>query len=112
MINNNRINLIPLLWHKIQILHDGIIVDEIIFAKSAPDIVFATLVSTEYGGPGEDSVEGGPGNDQLIGKGENDSLFGGSDDDLIVGGPGKDHFFGDIGNDILIGGPSENYFDC
>jgi hypothetical protein len=55
---------------------------------SRPRTLFLlTLVSTEYGGPEEDSVEGGPGNDQLIGKSGNDGLLGGFDDDLIVGDP-------------------------
>ena len=90
-------------------------VDNIIFGKDKPDVIFSDVgIDEVYGGSGGDTIQGGPGNDQIFGKGGDDHLFGGSDDDLIVGGKGNNHMYGDTGNDVLKGGENSgaNYFDC
>jgi len=90
------------------------LVNDHIFGKDMPDIIFAEQgIDKIHGGAGGDTVQGGPGNDQIFGEGGDDHLFGGFDDDLIVGGSGRNHLFGDIGNDVLKGGENSgpNYFN-
>ena len=74
----------------------------------------AVLLSTsQFGGPGDDTLRGGSGDNQLSGGDGNDTLTGGSGDDQLSGddgndtlngGSGENQLSGGNGNDNLIGG--------
>ena len=77
-----------------------------------------SLLSTAYGGRGNDTLIGGSHNDELRGGPDNDTIIGndGHDDlhgdygnDVIDGGNGNDGLRGWYGDDVLIGGDGHDY---
>lgn len=56
------------------------------------------------GGSGSDTLIGNDGNDRLIGSFGDDDIFGGEGDDTIFGSADENTIYGDAGNDIIFGG--------
>jgi Ca2+-binding RTX toxin-like protein len=68
-----------------------------------------TILLTEDGGNGDDSLIGGDGDDTLIGGNGDDTLIGGDGDDILIGGDGDDSLIGGPGQDDLDGGRGHNH---
>lgn len=64
-----------------------------------------------WGGPGADTLNGGAGQDDLRGEDGNDVLNGGTGDDYVNGHAGDDDLIGDLGNDKLDGGTGRDRVD-
>ncbi len=62
------------------------------------------LVSSAFGGLGNDSLTGGTNLDFLQGEDGDDTLRGLAGNDILFGGLGNDQLFGSFGNDRLTGG--------
>ena len=56
------------------------------------------------GGSGTDTIRGNGGNDRLVGGFGDDNIFGGDGDDTIFGSADQNTIHGDAGNDIIFGG--------
>src|SRR5262249_5203234 len=68
-----------------------------------------TILLTEDGGNGDDTLIGSSGDDTLIGGNGDDMLIGGDGDDMLDGGNGDDTLIGGPGQDVLDGGRGRNH---
>ena len=77
-------------------------------ARTGPIPVRATRMMTSFfGGLGNDEIFGGAGNDIIEGEGNNDTIWGDDGDDIIRGGGASDEIHGGAGNDLIFGDVSE-----
>ena len=82
-----------------------------VFAHDGNDIVRnnTDIVSSQFGGDGEDRLYGGSANDVLIGGNQSDRLYGFAGGDTLLGGEGRDYLYGHWGDDTLRGGEGGDY---
>ena len=66
------------------------------------------IVSSFFGGNGNDILTGGSNDDFIVGDSGSDTLNGGDGDDQIIGGFGDDDISGGQGNDTIFGSADEN----
>jgi Ca2+-binding RTX toxin-like protein len=63
-----------------------------------------SLLATQIGTVGDDTLAGDAGDDTLIGLGGNDQLYGKDGNDILDGGEGNDWLSGGLGADTMDGG--------
>ena len=69
-----------------------------------------TVMTSSWGGNGNDILYGGVGNDKLYGDGGDDILYGGEGSDVLEGRDGNDTLYGGEGNDRLQGGAGDDTY--